>query len=106
MQDALALACGACLEVRQQACCDDPVSLRVEIAVLLKPDCSMEQRVDAVARVTAMTCAGLSDDELQYLFSRAFELEPGCSFFARFSQGYEAARDALERKPRAANAGA
>jgi hypothetical protein len=62
--------------------------------------------VDALARVTASTCAGLSDDEVRYFFDRAFELDSGCcGFFARFSQAYNTERDALERKPRAASAG-
>jgi hypothetical protein len=87
-----------------EGCCDDPVCPRAEIAMLLTPDCTMEQRVDALARVTASTCAGLSDDELQYFFSRAFELDSGCSF-ARFSQAYKTASIARERKPRAASVG-
>jgi len=93
-------------EAGQPGCCDGPGSTRGEIAMLLTPGCSMEQRVDALARVTASTCAGLSDDELRYFFSRAFELDSEyseCTFFARFSQAYKTARDALERKPRAAS---
>lgn len=93
------------LEVRQPGCCDDPVCRRAEIALLLAPDCPMEQRVDALGRVTASTCAGLSDDELRYLFSRAFELDVGCGFFARFSQAYKTAGAGLQRNQRAASAG-
>lgn len=78
------------------SCCHEPVCPRAEIMLLLTPESPMEQRVDALARATAMACAGLSDDQLLSCFSHSFELASECRFSARFARVYKTERATLE----------
>ena len=82
--------------ISRPGCCDDTICPRAALAELLTPEMSMERRVEVLACAVASTCETLSDTDLRYCFSRAFELHAECRFFHVFKGAYRIERETLE----------
>jgi hypothetical protein len=76
-------------ELKPRPCCGDVTCPRSEIVRLLAPDDPIENDVDTLAGAVARRCLGLGKSDLEYCFTRTFEIPAECSLFDRFCTAYE-----------------
>lgn len=84
--------------MEKRNCCDDGNCLRTELAQLYDPESPLVDRVNLAACAVAHTCGKLTSEELQFCFSRLFEIAPECTLCDAFVVAYQTERDALAGK--------
>ena len=77
-------------------CCDEDACIRKDIANLLEPESSIEDRVCLAASAVARTCGKLNPAELRFCASRLFDVPAECDLAKTFLVAYQTERDALD----------
>jgi len=91
--------CGALPEVLvTRPCCDEEACVRKDIAHLLDPEYSIEDRICTAASAVALTCGNLNPAELRYCAARLLDVPPECELANTFVMAYQTERDALDGK--------
>jgi hypothetical protein len=75
---------------KPRSCCDESSCPRADIVRLIAPHDPIEDDVDALATAAAQGCPGLSRKNLEFCFTRTFELPGECLLFDRFCAEYDA----------------
>lgn len=84
--------------MEKRNCCEEGNCLRTELDQLFAPESSLPDRINVAACAVAHTCGKLSAEDLQFCFSRLFEITPECSLCDAFRIAYQTERDALAGK--------
>lgn len=84
--------------MEKRNCCEDGNCLRTKLAQLFDPSSCLVDRVNVAACAVAHTCGKLNSEELQFCFSRLFEIAPECTLCDAFVVAYQTERDALAGK--------